>query len=61
MSSSTFTDDTVLTSAVADAILNQADYAEKLKEYFGLFPDYRCLLSVASDLQLESVQDGKGL
>jgi len=26
----TFTDDTVLTLAVADAILNQVDYAEKL-------------------------------
>jgi ADP-ribosylglycohydrolase len=34
----TFTDDTVLTVAVADAILNQADYGEKLKEYFKLYP-----------------------
>lgn len=34
----TFTDDTVLTVAVADAILNHSDYGEKLKEYFKLFP-----------------------
>lgn len=33
-----FTDDTVLTVAVADAILNHSDYGEKLKEYFKLFP-----------------------
>ena len=35
----TFTDDTVLTAAVADAILNQADYGEKLKEYYKLYPE----------------------
>ncbi len=34
----TFTDDTVLTVPVADAILNHSDYGEKLKEYFRLFP-----------------------
>ena len=34
----TFTDDTVLTVAVADAILNHSDYGEKLKEYFKLYP-----------------------
>jgi ADP-ribosylglycohydrolase len=34
----TFTDDTVLTVAVADAILNHSDYGEKLREYFKLFP-----------------------
>jgi len=33
-----FTDDTVLTVAVADAILNHSDYGEKLREYFKLFP-----------------------
>jgi ADP-ribosylglycohydrolase len=33
-----FTDDTVLTVAVADAILNHSDYGEKLKEYFKLYP-----------------------
>lgn len=30
----TFTDDTVLTVAVADSILNHSEYGEKLKEYF---------------------------
>ena len=34
----TFTDDTVLTVAVADAILSHSDYGEKLKEYFKLYP-----------------------
>jgi len=34
----TFTDDTVLTVAIADAILNCSDYGEKLKEYFKLYP-----------------------
>jgi ADP-ribosylglycohydrolase len=33
-----FTDDTVLTVAVADAILSQAPYAEKLREYYDLYP-----------------------
>lgn len=33
-----FTDDTVLTVAVADAILTASDYAEKLREYFRLYP-----------------------
>lgn len=35
---STFTDDTVLTIAVADAILRSEDYASKLKEYYRLYP-----------------------
>lgn len=34
-----FTDDSVLTVALADAILHQADYAEKLKEFCKLYPD----------------------
>jgi ADP-ribosylglycohydrolase len=34
-----FTDDTVLTVAVADAILGNGDYETKLKEYFQLYPD----------------------
>jgi ADP-ribosylglycohydrolase len=33
-----FTDDTVLTVALADAILNSADYTEKLKEYYRSYP-----------------------
>ena len=33
-----FTDDTVLTVAVADAILTGADYVDKLKEYCWLYP-----------------------
>ncbi len=33
-----FTDDTVLTVAVADAILTGADYIDKLKEYCWLYP-----------------------
>lgn len=33
-----FTDDTVLTVALADAILNSADYTEKLKEYYRRYP-----------------------
>ena len=33
-----FTDDTVLTVAVADAILTGGDYVHKLKEYFRLYP-----------------------
>lgn len=36
---STFTDDTVLTVAVADALLSKADYAHKLKEYFAYYPN----------------------
>ena len=35
----TFTDDTVLTVAVADAILSGADYGDKLKEYFRAYSD----------------------
>jgi ADP-ribosylglycohydrolase len=35
---STFTDDTVLTIAVADAILTKSDYRQKIREYFGLYP-----------------------
>jgi ADP-ribosylglycohydrolase len=34
-----FTDDTVLTVAVADCILNNKDYAETLKEYGRRYPD----------------------
>jgi ADP-ribosylglycohydrolase len=34
----TFTDDTVLTAAIADAILTGSEYGEKLKEYFNLYP-----------------------
>ena len=33
-----FTDDTVLTVAVAEAILTGADYVGKLREYFRLYP-----------------------
>lgn len=35
---SRFTDDTVLTVAVADAILHGGGYLEKLKEYYALYP-----------------------
>jgi ADP-ribosylglycohydrolase len=35
---SSFTDDTVLTVALADCILHGADYTAKLKEYFSLYP-----------------------
>lgn len=34
-----FTDDTVLTVAVADAILNQLDYGETIKDYALRYPD----------------------
>jgi ADP-ribosylglycohydrolase len=34
----TFTDDTVLTVAVADAILTGREYGQKLKEYFRAYP-----------------------
>ena len=34
----TFTDDTVLTVATADALLSGADYAEKYREWFRLYP-----------------------
>lgn len=34
-----FTDDTVLTVAIADAILTGSNYAEKLREYFRLYPN----------------------
>lgn len=33
-----FTDDTVLTVAVADCVLNKSGYAEKFKEYYALYP-----------------------
>ncbi|MCP4130080.1 MAG: ADP-ribosylglycohydrolase family protein [bacterium] len=36
---SRFTDDTAMTVAVADAILNREPYAEKLKEYGRKYPD----------------------
>ncbi len=36
---STFTDDTVMTIAIADAILNQKDYATSMKEYGLKYPD----------------------
>ena len=35
---SRFTDDTVLTAAVADVLLTEPDYAGKLREYFRLYP-----------------------
>ncbi|RLB99969.1 MAG: ADP-ribosylglycohydrolase family protein [Deltaproteobacteria bacterium] len=35
---SSFTDDTVLTVAVADAILNEGDFAETIKHYAQLYP-----------------------
>ena len=35
----TFTDDTVLTVAVADAIMTDSGYEEKFKEYFKLYPN----------------------
>ncbi|MFK5970729.1 MAG: ADP-ribosylglycohydrolase family protein [Candidatus Marithrix sp.] len=34
----TFTDDTILTVALADSILNNISYVDKLKEYFSNFP-----------------------
>ena len=34
-----FTDDTVLTVAVADAIMTGSGYEEKFKEYFKLYPN----------------------
>jgi ADP-ribosylglycohydrolase len=37
-SGSDFTDDTVLTIALADSILNDVSYTHKLKEYFNLYP-----------------------
>lgn len=36
---STFTDDTVLTVALADSILHEADFTDKLKEYYNLYPN----------------------
>jgi len=36
---SRFTDDTVLTVAIADSIMNNKDYAEALKEYTRRYPD----------------------
>jgi ADP-ribosylglycohydrolase len=35
----TFTDDTVMTAAIADAILSGHDYGTKLKEWYRLYPD----------------------
>lgn len=37
--SSRFTDDTVLTVAVADCLLNQEDYAKKFEDYYYFYPD----------------------
>ncbi len=37
-SDSTFTDDTVLTVAVADCLLHGGNYAQKFKEYYRLYP-----------------------
>lgn len=37
--SSTFTDDTVLSVAIADAILNNRDYSESLRDYGQRYPD----------------------
>jgi len=36
---SNFTDDSVLTIALADSILNGADYIDKMKEFYSLYPD----------------------
>ena len=36
---SQFTDDTVLTVALADSILHGTDYTDKLKEYYSLYPN----------------------
>ncbi|PIQ95520.1 MAG: hypothetical protein COV67_14450 [Nitrospinae bacterium CG11_big_fil_rev_8_21_14_0_20_56_8] len=36
---STFTDDTVLTVAVADCLLSGADYVSRFKDYYTLYPD----------------------
>lgn len=36
---SIFTDDTVLTVALADSIIHEADFTDKLKEYYNLYPD----------------------
>lgn len=38
-SESSFTDDTVLTVAIADALLNKADYTKKLQEYGRKYPN----------------------
>jgi ADP-ribosylglycohydrolase len=38
-SQSHFTDDTVLTIAIADAILNNESYSKKLKEYYHCYPN----------------------
>ena len=38
LKTSKFTDDTVLTVALADSILNNIPYVEKLKEYHHAFP-----------------------
>ena len=35
----TFTDDTVMTAAIADAILSGHDYGTKLKEWYRLYPE----------------------
>ncbi|HSO66696.1 MAG TPA: ADP-ribosylglycohydrolase family protein, partial [Desulfatirhabdiaceae bacterium] len=34
-----FTDDSVLSIALADAILTGADYGKKMREYFHRYPD----------------------
>ncbi len=38
-SNSTFTDDSVLSVAVADAIINKKSYTNKIKEYYRMFPN----------------------
>jgi ADP-ribosylglycohydrolase len=38
-SGSTFTDDTILTVALADSIMSKTDYTLKLKEYYNRYPD----------------------
>jgi len=35
----TFTDDTILTVALADTILNNLDYGQVMKRYYSLYPD----------------------
>lgn len=38
----TFTDDTLLTVALADAILHGKDYGQTMKEYYRLYPRAGC-------------------
>lgn len=62
----TFTDDTVLTVAIADAILSGAEYAPKLREWYRLYPDrgygsgFRRWAKTASD-QGDSMGNGSAM